>query len=57
MSHVVKYIPKDLYSNYSILTISDILEEEPVPTQSPSLPLATIPFKGSQRKMIRSSKR
>jgi hypothetical protein len=56
MSHVVKYIPKDLYSNYSILTISDILEE-PVPTQSPSLPLATIPFKGSQRKMIRSSKR
>ena len=60
MSQIVKYVPKSLYSNYSILTISEILENEPAPEikeQQNSLQLSTIPFKISQRKLVRASKR
>jgi len=57
MSHVVKYTPKNLYSNYSILTISDIVEEQSEKQSDPSIPLASIPFKVSQRKVLRGSKR
>lgn len=66
---IVKYIPKNLYSNYSLLTISDIISDETVSkvntnTQeqqqlppSDSFPLSQVPFKLSQRKVLRSSKR
>lgn len=57
MSQIVKYTPKNLYSNYSILTISDITEEYPPVQSSPPLPLSNIPFKVSQRKVLRTSKR
>lgn len=65
MSQVVKFTPKSLYSGYSLLTISDILDEEPQeqkPVVQPPQPkeIATIenaPFKISQRKMLRTSKR
>jgi hypothetical protein len=58
MSHLVKVTPKNLYSNYSILTISEIIQEQSIPPQEEHpLPLAPIPFKVSQRKMLRTSKR
>lgn len=59
MSQVVKVTPKNLYSNYSILTISEIIQDQPVQEiQPPQLQLtSSIPFKVSQRKMLRSSKR
>jgi hypothetical protein len=57
MSHIVKYTPKNLYSNYSILTISDIIEEQSEKQNSTPLQLAPIPFKVSQRKVLRASKR
>jgi hypothetical protein len=61
MSQVVKVTPKNLYSNYSILTISEIIQDEqqanPEPQQPPPLQLSSIPFKGSNRKMLRTSKR
>jgi hypothetical protein len=62
MSQVVKVTPKNLYSNYSILTISEIIQDEQQNLQetqqsSPPLQLSSIPFKGSNRKMLRTSKR
>jgi hypothetical protein len=61
MSQVVKVTPKNLYSNYSILTISEIIQDEIKEPQelqqSPPLQLSSIPFKGSNRKMLRTSKR
>jgi hypothetical protein len=62
MSQVVKVTPKNLYSNYSILTISEIIQDDEVPqtVQEPNVPplqLSSIPFKGSNRKMLRTSKR
>jgi hypothetical protein len=59
---IVKYIPKTLYSNYSLLTISDIVSEinetkEEPKTQSNLLELNNSQFKVSQRKVLRSSKR
>jgi len=59
MSNLVKVTPKNLYSNYSILTVSEIIQDKTPEQQTPppTLPLATVPFKGSQRKMLRSSKR
>lgn len=58
MSHVVKVTPKNLYSNYSILTISEIIPDQPIQEPSPPpLQLSSVPFKISQRKVLRSSKR
>jgi len=67
MAQVVKYTPKSLYSGYSLLTISDILEEEktvqtpPTPTIPTTKPVEEskieAPFKVSQRKILRGSKR
>jgi hypothetical protein len=61
MSQVVKVTPKNLYSNYSILTISEIIQDdqqqEIQEPQPPPLQLSSIPFKGSNRKMLRTSKR
>jgi hypothetical protein len=58
---IVKYTPKNLYSNYSLLTISDIISEEPIQNEtissSPTLPIIQAPFKMSQRKILRTSKR
>jgi hypothetical protein len=68
MSQVVKYTPKTLYSGYSLLTISEILDEEQntqsninvenkTQLSSETLPIENKPFKISQRKMLRTSKR
>jgi hypothetical protein len=58
MSQVVKVTPKNLYSNYSILTISEIIQDQPIQESPPVLQLiSSIPFKVSQRKVLRSSKR
>ncbi len=58
MSHVVKVTPKNLYSNYSILTISEIIPDQPIQESSPPpLQLSSAPFKVSQRKVLRTSKR
>lgn len=65
MSQVVKFTPKSLYSGYSLLTISDILDEEPqeqkpivqTPHQKELPAIENAPFKISQRKMLRTSKR
>ena len=69
MSQVVKYTPKSLYSGYSLLTISEILDEEQQQTpninmenkqsdkKESMLPLENTTFKISQRKMLRTSKR
>ena len=59
---IVKYIPKNLYSTYSLLTISDIISEEENdnknnPQENNNLPLIQAPFKISQRKVLRTSKR
>jgi hypothetical protein len=59
MSQVVKYIPQNLYSGYSLLTISEIIEEQtppPIIQTTPNIP-SNAPFKVSQRKMLRTSKR
>jgi hypothetical protein len=59
---IIKYTPKNLYSNYSLLTISDIISEEEnkqvvIVPKDTQLPISTAPFKISQRKVLRSSKR
>lgn len=64
---IVKYIPKNLYSTYSLLTISDIISEEEqnnptkdqriIDSQENKLPISNAPFKMSQRKVLRTSKR
>jgi hypothetical protein len=59
MSQVIKVTPKNLYSHYSILTISEIIQDQPIIQESlpPPLQLSSAPFKISQRKMLRASKR
>jgi hypothetical protein len=64
---IIKYTPKNLYSNYSLLTISDIVSEDEnntkqsqqnmITMEPPKLNITTAPFKISQRKVLRSSKR
>ena len=62
MSQVVKFSPKPLTSDYTLLSISDISEhyqdDEPVEKiRQPVLQLRNIPFKVSNRKIMRGSKR
>jgi hypothetical protein len=61
---IVKYTPKNLYSNYSLLTISDIISEEPhinqeitIENNPSTFSITQAPFKVSQRKVLRTSKR
>ncbi len=67
MAQVVKYTPKSLYSGYSLLTISEILDEVQESSTTTNTPpqqkvqefvqIENKPFKISQRKMLRTSKR
>jgi hypothetical protein len=57
MSQIIKFTPKVIDSKYTILTISEIIPEQPPnPYPPPSTPEPPN-FKTSHRKVLRGSKR
>ena len=56
MSQIVKFTPKVIDSKYTILTISEIIPEEPPKYVEPPPPQGPN-FITSQRKVLRGSKR
>jgi hypothetical protein len=56
MSQIIKFTPKMIDSKYSILTISEIIPEEPPRPVEPPAPQQPN-IRTSQRKILRGSKR